>query len=1019
MNLKISLKKGRTMKRIAGFFLIVILLVIPSTAICYQKYDFNLPVQEFRLKNGMMFLVLERHTTPQVACRLVIRAGSALEDTGKTGLAHLIEHMMFKGTKNFGSIDFKRQLQLEGRLNDIFVKIKEERGRRNPDTKKIEQLKKEAQEFRNSIKKLYIPQVFSSQLAKNGAVNINAFTTKDQTQYFMSIPSDMLEQWFSIVSEQIFEPAWWDFFTEKEVVKREWAFRYVNSPISYSWLQLYSLAYMAHPYRNPTIGWKSDIDGLSPGDAKDFHRRYYCPENTVVVLVGDVNVDNVKRLAEIYFERYPPGKRTSESVTEEPPQKGERRAIRYLRGAKTPVLQMGFHGPKMGTDDFYAMDVLTMILDYGRSARLYQNIINKGLATNVWASNPDNRYGTLIMLGGIPEEPRGAGKTTTKEDYINACKRLENLLLDEINSIKEKGVSEKELKRVKMLARMDFIESLKNNESIASRLATLEVQVGWRYILTYLKRLESVKREDVIRVAKRYLRRDNMSVVYVIPAHGSDSQERPPIYVENRSGSPEFGRRMPIPSDMKNHSIYPTPAGWKHPLSFNRRPKKISYPLAKMKKIYGSTLFFLPDKELPIVDLTILIKAGSVDVPDDKEGIASIIDRCLIDGGTDRHSPQEIAVLLDEKAIRLSISVGDEMTAIRLSALKEEFKKGLGILEEILVSPGFDETVLNSSKEQIISALKRQAGNARSVMEREAMIWHFRGHPYGRDPLKAINTIPHITKGELIDFIKRYFVPQNMVLAVSGDIDYNKAVDLLEGFLSRITGKAPPERNIPDPPETPPVMAFINKPGQVQSQIRFVMNGVKRTDPDYWRLGFLIDILGGEDSLIYNRIREDLGIAYATWFYQTYKWKAGIIKGYIGCKPSMTAQAIKETIQIIRDLRNGIPSDKVKEKRLDILNSFVFNVDTPHELVKTYAGYYLRNEPLNTLDKIQDIYLKITPQELLGIAKKYINPKDVQIFIVGDGGIRVKHGDSTVTLIEDIKALSKEINIPFKEIPLR
>lgn len=1000
----------------------IILLFLVPHSFSSQTIDLNLPVKEFRLKNGMLFLVIERHTTPQVACRLVIRAGSSQEDAGKSGVAHLIEHMMFKGTKNFGSLNYRRQLQLEQKLNAVYLSLFKEKGKRNPNPEIIKKLEDNAFKIKQSIKRLYIPQVFSSQLARNGAVSINAFTSKDQTQYYMSIPSDMIEQWFSIVSEQIFEPAWWDFFTEKEVVKREWAFRYVNNPYSYSWLNLYSLAYMAHPYKNPTIGWQSDIERLILSDAKRFHRRYYCPKNTVVVLVGDVELERVKKLARIYFERYPPGERASELITQEPPQNGERRAIRYLRGAKTPVVQMGFHGPRMGTDDFYAMDVLTMILDRRRSARLYQDIINKGLATDVWASNPDNRFGTLTVLGGVPNEPEPQTKSSkdeiSKEQYIKACRGLEELLLKEIDLIKRRGVTEKELKRVKKLAKMDFIESLRRNESIASRLANLEVQIGWRYLLTYIKRLEKVKAEDVVRVAKKYLKKDNMSVLYVVP--GDKSISKPPaVYVENRSGSPALARKMKLPIDEENHSVYQTPDGWKHPLSFTRTPHKINYPMAKIKKIGETTIFYLPDKEIPLVDLSILIKAGSVDVPEDKLGLSALIDKCLIDGGTEQYSPQKIAMLLDEKAIRLSVSVGEEMSVIRISSLKEEFQTAIRILEDILLNPGFDETVLNSAKEQIISGLKRQAGNALSVIEREAMIWHFRGHPYGRDPLKAINTIPHITRNQLKEFVKRYFVPGNMVFSVSGDIEYKDAVNILSSFINKIDGRPSLVRKLPPIPKTPPVLAFINKPGQIQSQIRILMNGLKRTEPDYWRLGFLVDLLGGEDSLIYNRLREDLGIAYATWFYQTYKWEAGIIKGYIGCKPSMTTDAIEETIRIINQLRGEIPPEKVEDKRLDILNGFVFNVDTPHELVNTYAGYYLRNEPLNTLERIQDIYLKINAQELKEIAKKYLNPSCIQIFIVADGAIRVKKGDKFLSLKEDIKSISKKLNIPFQEIPLR
>jgi len=191
--------------------IIVSWLLLATSILCmaddsapYSKID----VKEFTLKNGMMFLIVERPTIPQVACRVAIRAGSALEDTGKTGIAHLLEHMMFKGTKNFGTLDVKKDMELQRLIEDTYQVVLAEREKRNPNRELIEEKLAEMNRLRAEVQKIYVPQAFSSQLGKNGAVGVNAFTTKDQTQYIMSVPSDMLEQWFSIVSEQLFEPSW-------------------------------------------------------------------------------------------------------------------------------------------------------------------------------------------------------------------------------------------------------------------------------------------------------------------------------------------------------------------------------------------------------------------------------------------------------------------------------------------------------------------------------------------------------------------------------------------------------------------------------------------------------------------------------------------------------------------------------------------------------------------------------------------------------------------------------------------
>ena len=285
--------------------LILLIFAGESYAAADTIYDININVQTFQLENGMLFLVVERPATPQVAIRLAIRAGSALEETGKTGIAHLLEHMLFKGTKNFGSLDQKKDQELQNRIEAAYQVVLEEKSKRQANTTLIKKKIAEMEALRREVQKNYVPQAFSAQLGKNGAVGVNAFTTKDQTQFLASVPSDMLEQWFSIASEQIFEPAWREFYVEKEVIQREWAFRYINDPGGAAWLDLSTTAYSAHPYRNPTIGWKADMEKYATRDAIAFHKTFYNPTNAVCVLVGDITKEKARQLAKIYFERYP------------------------------------------------------------------------------------------------------------------------------------------------------------------------------------------------------------------------------------------------------------------------------------------------------------------------------------------------------------------------------------------------------------------------------------------------------------------------------------------------------------------------------------------------------------------------------------------------------------------------------------------------------------------------------------------------------------------------------------------
>ncbi len=985
--------------------------------------DIKLNVKEFTLENGMLFLIVERSTTPQVACRVAIRAGSALEQTGKTGIAHLLEHMMFKGTKNFGTLDVKKDQELQEKIEAAYQVILAEEHKRKPDKMLIKTKLAEMESLRREVQKIYVPQAFSSQLGRNGAVGVNAFTSKDQTQYMASVPSDMLEQWFSIVSEQLFEPSWREFYVEKEIVQREWAFRYINNPQGAAWLDLNSTAYIAHPYRNPTIGWKADMKRYNTTDAMGFHEKYYSPTNAVCVLVGDVTIEEARRLAKIYFSRYPAGKRASEQVTKEPIQQGPRESVRFLKGARTPLVRIGFHTARMGMEDFYALDAMTMILSHGRSARMTQNIVNKGRAIQAWAYNPDNRYAGVVILGGSPNEPDELkDKNLTVEGkrhaYIKACEGLEEILLAEVEKMKTELVSKRELERIKKLNQRDFLDRMRSNESLAATMATLEVQVGWRYLTTYLEKIGEVTPEEIRRVAKKYIRTENRTSVYVIPGGKPDA----PLehYTEVRSITGSAAAKMIKTDTSKNNSIFHTPEDWKHPLSFERRPDKIKYPKAETAKVEGATVFYLPDRELPLVDLTLLVKAGAVDINDDKIGLPGLINGSLIPGGTEKYSPSELAMVLDENAIRLSVSVREEDTVIKLSVMKDDWDKGLALLEEVLTRPIFDPSVFHVVKQQALVELKRQGGNAQAVVMREGMIWHFKGHPYGRDPLQGLKTIPAITREDLKEFLKKYFVPSNIVAAVAGDIEKTDVVKGLGRLFQSLPSSRVPERKLEDPAQTPSVLTLIHKPGQVQSQVALLLPSLKRTHPEYWKMSLLMKIFGGNDSLMYTRLRDDLGLIYSAWFYQTYKWQAGMLVGYIGCKGDSVSQAIQETVKIMTGLRKNVPEEELEQKRLDSLNSFVFNVDTPPGLVEVYGRYYMRKEPLDTLDRIQNAFIRASSEELEILAGRLLDPERLQVFVVGDKAMRVKgKGGTEVTLEDDMKTLAKTLGLPYKEIKLR
>jgi predicted Zn-dependent peptidase len=283
-----------------------------------------------------------------------------------------------------------------------------------------------------------------------------------------------------------------------------------------------------------------------------------------------------------------------------------------------------------------------------------------------------------------------------------------------------------------------------------------------------------------------------------------------------------------------------------------------------------------------------------------------------------------------------------------------------------------------------------------------------------------LQTIPGISDGDLKQFVTDYFVPSNIVAAVAGDIDKAKVASGLKQFFEALPQTKAPIRKLAEPEKTPPVLALIHKPGQVQSQIMLSLPSVKRTHPDYWKISLLTNIFGGSDSLLYRRLRDDLGLVYSTGFYETYKWSAGVLFGYIGCKGDQSVPAIAETVNIMRSLGLNVPQKELDQKRMDALNSFVFNVDSPTDLVQVYARYFMRNEPLDTLEKIQDAFFNADKGDLQRLAVEYLDPDKIQIFLVGDKNIKVKGNRANESTLEDILMdLAESLGLPYVELELR
>ena len=455
-------------------------------------------VKEHTLKNGMKLLLVERHTSPTVSAWIRFRVGSVDERSDERGLAHLLEHMLFKGTKTLGTIDYAAEKPILDRIEETAQLMMSEQAKREKgDQGKVADLKKEIARLENEAGKFVIKEEFFRLYAKNGGSGYNAFTSKDGTTYLINLPANKLELWAAIESDRMQNAVLREFYTERNVVMEERRRSYEAEPMGRLWETFQATAYVAHPYSQPTIGWMSDIEYLSRTKAESFLHKYYGPNNAIVAIVGAIDPEATIALVEKYFGAIPPKTPVGPVAIEEPPQFGEKRI--EIIGDAEPQFLIAFHKPTLPAPDDYVFDVIDMILSHGRTSRLYKNLImEKQLATDISTfSGPGSRYPNLFIIEATPRSPH----TVTE---------VENEIYREIERLQNEPVSSRELQQILNTLEYEEYRQMSSNGGLARNLTEYEAIAGtWRYLIEHRQKVAAVTPEDVTRVARHYLVREN------------------------------------------------------------------------------------------------------------------------------------------------------------------------------------------------------------------------------------------------------------------------------------------------------------------------------------------------------------------------------------------------------------------------------------------------------------------------------------------------------------------------------
>lgn len=486
-----------------------VLFALASFPICAQK----VPVIEKTLPNGMRLLMVERHDDPSIAGGWVAHVGSANERPGITGIAHLFEHMMFKGTPTIGTQDFPQDVEIIAAQEKLRDQMRTEEARMRAEYRageiddvfkpehrspRYQELEKQFNELIAAQRKILVKNEFDRIYNRAGGVGMNAFTSDDMTAYFIGVPANKLELWMWMESERILRPVFREFYAERDVVFEERRMRTEATPLGKFEETFNAMFWESHPYGWPTVGWPSDIPAISKAQADDFYATYYAPQNITLVLVGDFQAGPAATLAEKYFARIPRGaKDAPDVVTLEVKQPAEKRM--NAEAEANPQVDILWHTVPFGHKDSYPLSILAQILST-RTGRLYKGLVlTNDLATQTWAWQGSQKWAGLFNIGGEAKE----GRTPAE---------VEAAIYAELDKLAREEVFAEELQKVKNNFAAAEYRKLSSNMAILMQLLQYDGLGNWHEINDAAAKYQAVTAAEVQRIVKMYFTPENRAV---------------------------------------------------------------------------------------------------------------------------------------------------------------------------------------------------------------------------------------------------------------------------------------------------------------------------------------------------------------------------------------------------------------------------------------------------------------------------------------------------------------------------
>jgi zinc protease len=886
----------------------------------------KLNITQFTLENGLKVILVEDHSAPTVAVSVWYRVGGANDPQGRSGFAHLFEHMMFQGSANVAP------------------------GRH-------------------------------AELVNAAGGNDNASTGIDRTNYFEALPSNQLPLALWLEADRMRSLVVNDanFRREREVVKEEYRQRIGNQPYGEASLKLQTMSFDYPPYQRPVIGSIEDLDQATVDQVRAFHAEYYKPNNATLTVAGDIDAMQTKGLIQQYFGPIPKQEAAPLLPAYSFTLQVQAQSVTIPdKLARVPAEFVAYRIPPRGQPDYYPLGLLSRILGEGDSSRLAQALVDTGLASDAAAFTDGNVGPSQLDVTLVPNPNVDLSKL--EDVYYREVNRIvkEGVSADELT----KAVNQILTRRISGLQ-----SSLGLAENVqAANFYIGDPQA----LFSELDRYRAVKSADIQRVAAMYLTLDTRNVIKVevatpapagVPAHDAPITDTTPLTYTPSSGRPAPQATEPMSATegvvTATAQATPPPA---LPVREFRLPAMSETTLPN-----GLRVVTIPLHELPLVTARLVLIGGESTAPANLAGLSDFTANLLTRGTTTR-TAQQIATTIEQTGGDLSTSASNDQIYAGISVLSEYTDLGFNLLGDVVLNPTFPQGELDTERERELNSLQSSLADPGDVANRALKAIVYGAHPYGRSTTEQ--SIKAITRGDIETFYQAQRNPKSALLIVAGDIAAEEALRQARSvFGAWVATSVPVPPAFPAPPERKERRIYlVDRPDSTQAEVMVGEIALRGSSPERFAAQVANQVLGGgSTSRLFMNLRERHGYTYGVGSAFSLPPDLGqfLVEGAVRNQVIQPAlQAILDEMEQMRS--TPVPAPELKDAKAHLIGGFALRLERLSDLIDQVGSLKIRGLPLDSLSTYAQSIDQVDEAAVQNTSRQYIVPDSAAIVVVGD-----------------------------------